>query len=286
MPAKRALVSGSDGRIGVAVVQELREHGYAATPADIAPRQPWATQTVDFTDFAQVVAAMRGHEAVIHLAAIPSPLDAAAAEVFRVNVVSTFNVLEAALTLGIRQVVMASSITALGYGFRFRPFSPRFLPIDETHPLLPQDCYGLSKKIGEDLAAGFLRRWPEMSLASLRFTAVLDADARSWIPAARRQPTNDSETYGAFWTFVDVRDAAAACRLCLERDRPGHEAYFIGAPVIYRSENIRDLMARHFPGEYPVASHIRGNASPVDCGKAERLLGWRARYNWDGAPLA
>ena len=67
--------------------------------------------------------------------------------------------------------------------------------------------------------------------------------------------------------------------------RPGHEAFLINAPRIYRSEDIRDLLTEHFPGDYPIAEHIRGAASPVDSGKAQRMLGWAARYNWDGELL-
>ena len=285
MTGKRVLVSGSAGRIGRATVEELRAHGYAVTPADLNSRQPWLTQQVDFTDLGQVISLMQGHDAVIHLAAIPSP-DAHTAEVvFRTNVMSTFNVLEAAAILGISNITMASSISALGYAFRHRRFNPLYLPIDEAHPLLSQDCYGLSKMVGEELAEGYRRRATEMSLVSLRFTFVVDESAQNWLPAAREQPTDDVSTYGAFWTFVDVRDAAAACRLALEYEQPGHEAFYICAPIIYRKDDIRDLMAKHFPGDYPIGDGVRGGASPVDVSKAARLLGWKARYNWDGTSL-
>ncbi len=286
MSGKKVLVSGSDGRIGRATVLELQAHGYDVRPADLNATQPWDTQIVDFTDLGQVIGVMQGQDAVIHLAAIPSPSVHTAEVVFRTNVMSTFNVLEAATILGIRNIAMASSISALGYAFRHRPFNPLYLPIDEAHPLLSQDCYGLSKMIGEELAEGFSRRNPAMSLVSLRFTFVADESAQSWLPAARQQATDNVSTYGAFWTFVDVRDAASACRLALEYEAPGHEAFYICAPIIYRCEDIRDLMAKHFPGDYPIADSVRGGASPVDVSKAARLLGWRARYNWDRSPLS
>ena len=286
MSGIKVLVSGSDGRIGRATVEELLAHGYEVTAADVNPRQAWNTKQVDFTDLGQVIGVMRGQDAVVHLAAIPSPVAHPAEVVFRANVLSTFNVLEAATILGVSNVTMASSISAMGYAFRHRAFNPLYLPIDEAHPLLSQDCYGLSKMIGEELAEGFLRRTPGMSLASLRFTFVVDEAARSWLPAAREQPTDDTSTYGAFWTFVDVRDAASACRLALEFEQPGHEAFYICAPIIYREDDILDLMAKHFPGDYPIGGSLRGIRSPVDVGKAKRLLGWKARYNWDGAPLS
>ncbi|MCY4072859.1 MAG: NAD(P)-dependent oxidoreductase [Chloroflexi bacterium] len=281
MTIGKVLVSGADGKIGRVTVEELIEHGYDVTPADKERKQVWDTQLVDFEDLGQVIGVMRGHDAVIHLAAIPSPTAHTADVVFRNNVISTFNVLEAAAILDIKHVVLASSISALGYAFRFRHFNPVYLPIDEAHPTLSQDCYGLSKMVGETLAEGFLRRIPDMSLASLRFTTVIDDDAQGWLRAARGRPTRDDERYGAFWTFVDVRDAASACRLAMTHTRPGHEAFNICAPSTYREEDTRELLARHFPGDYPVASELKGNASPVDPGKAERLLSWKARYDWD-----
>ena len=216
MANMKVVVSGSDGRIGQATVAELRDHGYDVTPADIARRAAWNTQIVDFTDLGQVIGVMRGHNAVVHLAAIPSPEAHTNDVVFRNNVVSTFNVLEAATILGVKTVVMASSISALGYAFRHRYFHPHYVPIDEAHPLLSQDSYGLSKMIGEALAEGFLRRSPDMALVSLRFTLVVDESAREWMRPARENPPDSGATFGAFWTFVDVRDAAAACRLALE----------------------------------------------------------------------
>ena len=285
MAGRRVLVSGSDGRIGRATVRELQAHGYEVTPADVLSSQPWRTQIVDFQDLGQVIGVMQGQDAIVHLAAIPSPELHTNEVVFRNNVVSTFNVLEAAAILGIKKVVMASSISALGYAYRHLPFNPLRLPIDEDHPLLSQDSYGLSKMVGELMAEGFARRGPDMSLVSLRFTMVLDDKERQWIGPARERQPDSGATHGAFWTFVDVRDAASACRLSLEYDRPGHEAFLISAPHIYRPEDIRELFARYFPGDYSVAEQLKGQNSPVDCSKAERLLGWRALYNWDGEPL-
>ena len=280
MAINKVLVTGSAGKIGRVTVNELREHGYTVTPADRVSGEAWGTQLIDVEDLGQVIGVMHGHDAVIHLAAIPTPTRHTAEVVFRNNVMSTFNVLEAATILGINNVVIASSLSALGYAYRHRLFNPVQVPIDEEHPLLSQDTYGLSKMVGEELAEGFVRRTPEMSLVSLRFTLVLDERAREWMHK-RRESSADAPD-GAFWTYVDVRDVAASCRLSMEYNTPGHEAFYITAPNIYLAEPVEELLATHYPGDYPVADHIKGDASPVDCSKAERLLGWKPRYNWDG----
>ncbi|MCY4024488.1 MAG: NAD(P)-dependent oxidoreductase [Anaerolineaceae bacterium] len=281
MASKRVLVTGSAGRVGRAVVREMQDHGYLVTPVDRSAQRHEDTVAVDMQDLGHVTGVMHGVDAVVHMAAIPSPTRDPPEVVFRNNVMSTFNVLEAAALLGVRNVVLASSISALGYAFRHRDFNPLQIPIDETHPLLSQDSYGLCKMAGEELAEGFVRRMPDLAVSSLRFTWVLDQEDIQVARKAREQ--RDSSGGGAFWTWVDVRDAASACRLAVERNRPGHEAYYIAAPEIRLDIPIEDLLARHYPGDYPVAPEIQGSASPVDCSKAQRLLGWMARWNMDGS---
>ena len=281
MTMRKILVTGSAGRVGQAVVPELREHGYQVTPVDRSSQRHEDTIALDMQDLGQVTGVMHGVDAVVHMAAIPSPRRDPPEVVFRNNVMSTFNVLEAAALLGVRNVVLASSISALGYAFRHRSFNPLHIPIDETHPLLSQDSYGLCKMVGEELAEGFVRRTPDLAVSSLRFTWVLDQEDILVARKAREQ--RESSGGGSFWTWVDVRDAASACRLAVERNRPGHEAYYIAAPEIRLDMPIEDLLARHFPGDYPVAPEIRGTVSPVDCSKAQRMLGWQARWNLDGS---
>lgn len=277
----KVLVTGSAGRVGRAVVPELREHGYQVTLVDLSSQRHEDAIALDMQDLGQVTGVMHGVDAVVHMAAIPSPRRDPPEVVFRNNVMSTFNVLEAAALLGVRNVVLASSISALGYAFRHRDFNPLHIPIDETHPLLSQDSYGLCKMAGEELAEGFVRRTPDLAVSSLRFTWVLDQE--DVLVARKARERRESSGDGAFWTWVDVRDAASACRLAVERNRPGHEAYYIAAPEIRLDMPIEDLLARHYPGDYPVAPEIRGTVSPVDCSKAQRMLGWQARWNLDGS---
>lgn len=281
MDINKVLVTGSDGMIGRYTVRELEAHGYDVTKADLRSTQDWHTHIIDFEDLGQVIGIMAGHDAVIHMAAIPNPGRHANEVVFRNNVMTSFNVLEAATILGIKNIVTASSLSALGHAWRHREFDPVYLPIDEPHPLLSQDCYGLSKMIGEVLADGYLRRIPDMKIVSLRFTEVIDtpvhANGKDYYEAPDPNPKN-----AAFWTYVDVRDAATSCRLSMEADITGHEAFYIVAPNTYRPESIDDLMRANYPGDYPIADHITGSVSPVDCSKAEKLLGWTAQYNYDG----
>ncbi len=278
----KILLTGSSGRIGQVTARELLEHGYTVTGADQGIAGPAHTFITDLCDLGQVMTVMAGHDAVIHLGAIPSPAIHPAEVVFRNNTLSTFNILEAATLLGIHKVVLASSVSALGYAWRHRHFNPHYLPIDEDHPLLSQDAYGLSKMVGEVLAEGFVRRTPQMSISSLRFTLVIGEESYgTLIPQLRKDPANSN----SFWTYIDVRDAALSCRLALEDTRPGHDAFLISAPNSYMDEPTVDLFNRYYPGIEQIAADFGGSSGVFDCRHAAERLGFNARYNWDQTPL-
>lgn len=273
----KVLVTGSNGRVGRYTVQDLLEHGYDVTGADLAPSSTVRTYVTDFTDLGQTTSVMHGHDAVIHMAAIPSPTIHPAEVVFQNNVMSTFNVLQAATMLGIKKVVLASSCSALGWAFKFRHFDPEYLPIDEQHPLVSQDAYGLSKVIGEQLGDGFVRRTPDMSVVSMRYNTVFQP-GDGLAERLRDRPDDNA----GFWGYIDVRDCATVNRLAIEQAAPGHHAYFICAPNIYMRESSPELMQRYMPGVKHVKAGWGGHMAFTDSSLVERELGFRPVYNWDG----
>lgn len=279
---RNILVTGSSGGIGKVVVRELLAHDYHVTGADLhrAHENPIRTYITDFEDLGQTFGVVEGHDAIIHLAAIPSPMAHTPEVVFRTNLMSTFNILQAATVLGIQKVVLISSLSALGTAFHFRHFDPLYLPLDEAHPLLSQDAYGLSKQLGEDLAEGFIRRTPGMSISSMRFTSVF---LESYHEHHQGLPQS-YDHYRALWTYIDVRDAARSCRLAMEYTTPGHEAYYITAPETYLDVPTLDVIKKYYPSVERIAAGFGGHMAPVDCSKAERQLGFKPHYYWDGRP--
>jgi nucleoside-diphosphate-sugar epimerase len=196
--------------------------------------------------------------------------------VFRTNVMSTFNVLEAASTLGINRVVYASSVSVLGFPFFVQPFAPDYVPIDEAHALLPQDAYALSKRIGEELADGFTRRGC-LTVVSLRFP---------WIHTPRTfaeqvQPLWKDPAAGAsnLWSYIDSRDVAEAARLALTAEVSGHVACFVAASDSFMPIPSRMLVADHYPTAI-IQDGLTDHASLLSSAKAQAMLGFRARYSW------
>ncbi len=276
----KVVVTGGSGRAGRYIIPELVSHGYEVVNADLVPGPDQGARfyRVDCTDFGQVVAALRGADAVIHMAAIPNPLDMPVHEMFRINMMSNWNVLEAAEIHGIRKVVMASSINALGASFSRGPVRPLYLPIDEEHPTRAEDGYALTKWLGEEMATAFCRR-REMQVASMRFHALMDVETQKRLQA---RPITDptGRQAMAFWGWTDRQDAARACRLAIEKDWTGHEAFFINARDTVLSIPTEAAIARAYPG-VPLKKPLPGFASAIDTSKAERILGWVHQAEWE-----
>ena len=275
------VVTGGSGLAGHHVVADLVAHGFAVTNVDRTQAEQAGSvyRHADVGDLGQVYGCLRGAEAVVHLAAIPRPGSETNEVVFRTNVLSTFHVLEAAANLGIPRVILASSVSVLGFPFFYRPISPQYVPVDEDHPVLAQDPYALSKVLSEEMGKAFVRR-TGMTVVSLRF---------AWIHTAitfRQQvcPLRDNPAGGAanLWSYVDARDVAQACRRALEADVSGHEAFFVAAPNSFMTIPTADLVRRY----YPATALTYAESGLTDCpsllnsAKAARMLGYRAEYTW------
>jgi len=188
----KVLVTGAAGDIGKAVSQRLIEQGWDLQLIDLADSLedsvPFASEYArrDIMDFDALKTQMQGCDAVVHLAAIRAPNLAPAPEVFRVNVAGTFNVYEAAAQLGIKRVVQASSINAIGCGWSIDEIHPQYFPIDEEHPRVTNDPYSLSKQMVEDIADYFYRR-DGISGTSLRFPGVYNREKLSKDYVERQQ---------------------------------------------------------------------------------------------------
>jgi UDP-glucose 4-epimerase len=137
----RILVTGARGKVGSATVAALVDAGHDVTATDVgrpvfeARREAVAYIQADLTDAGDAFAVARGHEAVVHAAAIPDPTSNPPHRVFQNNLMAAFNTLEAAVRLGVARFVNLSSETVPGFSFPERPWLPEYVPVDERHPV-------------------------------------------------------------------------------------------------------------------------------------------------------
>jgi nucleoside-diphosphate-sugar epimerase len=235
----KILVTGGVGNVGPAVIERLVRAGHTVRFIGRRPGMRFeGAQYVqcDVTDIACLKAQAAGMDAVVHLAAISGPHQAPPEEVFRVNCLGTFNVYEAAANAGIRRVVQASSINALGFGFGVRDFTVHSVPIDEDHPTTPTDAYSYSKNIAEHIAEYHWRR-DGISGCSLRIPATVP------FPHYEEKPNRD---------FVTACRAEAAVLLALDpRERREKVAGWLRLLEEGRSRRVFERPPEDWKGLFP-----------------------------------
>ena len=270
-------VTGASGELGRALVPYLLAQGHAVVSLDrsmpsvsFVPSAHAARAILaDLTDFGQVVASLRDCEAVIHLAAHRSPVNAPDTVVYNENTASSYNVLSAAAALGIKRVCLASSINAIGGVFSRSPRYDYF-PLDEQHPTYAEDPYALSKWVLEQQADAFARRYAWLTIASLRF---------HWLSESRAQAIEKNAAFGLgavrhLWAYVLLSEACRACLLALTAPFTGHHALYIVAPRTVAEAPSLELARQYYP-DTPIRGALAGQAGFFNCAQAERVLGWR-----------
>ena len=283
---EKVVVTGGSGRAGEYIIAELAANGYEVHNADaVAPRagspsnaaQFWR---IDVTDYGEVLNALTGADAVIHMAAIPAPNMDPEHKVFRINMMANWNVLEAAEVHGIGRICMASSINAVGAGWGSKLYTPEYYPVDENHPTRVEDAYSQSKWLGEEMGEAFVRRRPgKVQIANMRFHGLWDPETAKQHLESGDKTSIDGRYPMGFWSWVGRHDAARACRLSIEKEFGGHEAFFINATdTVLEIPTMTALEAVH--PEVEIREPLPGFTSPLSVKKSEELLGWVPVESW------
>jgi nucleoside-diphosphate-sugar epimerase len=292
----KVVLTGGAGRLGPHAIRELLSHGHQVLCLDaVAPAEKLCPHVVlDLSAVEELRALFAGADGVLHLARKRFPYtengyDAQSrswssndvwgdAERFAENVAMANNVLTAAWEAGVKKIVCGSSLAVYGLYYPLRPRFPDYLPVDEEHPRRPEDPYGLSKLVGEKLCDSFARK-SGIQIASMRFAGIAAEAQIAVLLQRRKEPL--CRGIGALWSYINVRDAAVACRLALEADFSGHEAFNICAPRTYMDTPTMVLVQAYLPEVKQIRADLRGPRSGYDTGKAERLLSFSAVHLLD-----
>lgn len=284
MNKKRIVVTGGSGKAGKWIVKELVEQGYEVLNLDWKlPEEPLCqTLIVDLNDLGQVHNALSQYsirdrqpvEAVIHFAAIPQAFVFPNDVTFRNNVMNTYNILEAAANLDIRKVVLASSESSYGIVFASKFFAPNVLPVDESHPQLSEDSYGLSKMVNEMTGEAFHRR-TGMQVISFRLGNILEPKD---YPKVRETFATPEDRIRILWSYIDVRDMAVACRLAVEKEGLGAQALILAADDTSTDIPSEQLIRTLMPELAEYGPLLPERTSFLSNAKIKEVLGWKQQH--------
>lgn len=288
-------VTGGNGRVGRSVLAHLNEEGYRTINLSRGKQDESHSDvylTTDLLDAGEVYGSLAksGADAVVHLGMLPTPDVTPGYRTYESNVMSSYQVLEAAGALGIDTVVLASSFSAIGGGYEPEPITVDYLPVDEDHRLTPSNPYGMGKQTLEIVADGFARRSEDRprTITSLRFPWIVDDELayETFLEADRtlaglRASGDFHAQRNTLFTYVHVSDAVNLVRRTVEADFTGHERIWVSAPDTSVETPSREIAAKVFPHV-----EVRGGlnecdyAALVDTTKAQELFDWIPEWSW------
>ncbi len=274
----KVVITGTAGLLGPFVVDHFLEHGYEVISSDI--RRPEVVKAhhyiADTGNMGECYGILSGADAVVHLAAIPVAYSHPNDVTFRNNVMSTYNILEAADNLGIKKAVIASSECTYGICNSLTGLAPRYVPMDEEHPALPEDSYGLGKIVGEEITRAIHRRHG-MQIVNFRIGNIMTPEKYKRFPGFIHDPKQRTKI---LWSYIDARDIAAACRLAIEKDGLGTQVINLAADDTSSAIPSRQLMAEIYPQVTDFREPLEGFETLLSNKKAKEVLGWQPAHFW------
>ena len=292
MTAKRVVFTGGTGKAGRHALPHLKSKGYDLLNVDLAPSEHAEIKTLiaDLTDSGQAFNALTTHfgldrfengkppsppDAVVHFAAIPRVLIEPDNETFRVNTISTYNVIEAAAKLGVRKIVIASSETTYGVCFAEGDKNFHSFPLEEDYDVDPMDSYGLSKVVNEKTARAFAMRYG-IDIYALRIGNVIEPHEYDRFPGFLANLA--SRKRNAF-SYIDARDLGEIVHLAIVKDGLGFQVFNAVNDAITATIPTPEVLKRYFP-EVPITRELGEFEAPLSNRKAREVLGFKEVHNW------
>lgn len=276
----KVVVTGAAGKIGRWTVRTIMEAGHEVIASDRLLREESRSKNfiqADLTNYGQVCQLLKGCDAVVHLGNIPTDVRNTSQYIFENNMMVNFNILEACKDFQIKKLVWASSETVLGYPFV--PEELKYLPLDEEHPTNVKSSYAMVKRLTEILSEMY-HKLTKAQIVALRFANIYEPDEYEKIPIMHWHDERQKDVQKKNgWAYCDVRDAARACLLALEKNSLGNDVFHITAPDTIMPELSKDLVDRYFPN-VTLKRPIEGHETLMSHDKAKKILGFEPQYTW------
>lgn len=278
----------------------LLDQGHQVLNVDLTPLPHPTVHTLkaDLTDSGQTFNALSSHfhlshyenprrpdgsgvqtpDAVIHFAAYARNMLVPDSECFRGNVLSTYNVIEAACKLGINKIIIASSETTYGVCFAQGDCDYHSFPLEEdSYDNDPEDTYATSKLCGERCARSFARRFPGTDIYALRIGNVIEPhEYESDFPGYVEKPETRKRNA---WSYIDARDLGQICDLCVKKDGLGFQIFNATNDTITTKIPTKEYLQKVCP-DTPITREMGEWEAPLTNKKIRDILGFKEEHNW------
>jgi UDP-glucose 4-epimerase len=279
----KILITGAGGNLGRVLAPALNERGYTPILMDYRKIDtPFSFIQGDITDSKMVEKAVQGVDVIVHAAALhgihlPKYTDS---QFWDLNVTGTHNLYQAAVKNGVSKVIFCSTMGV--YGKSIQSDSDSYLSVTEDFSLEPQDIYGLSKKIGEEMSSHYLRKYGIRTI-SMRLGMFVPEEFVHY-------------GFRLLKGGVDDRDVAQAFILAIENEEIENDAFNIMSKVPFTKEDERELIIyprqvieKYYPGSNDIFVENNINVEEIMkiwgktlwlIDKAENQLGYSPLYNF------
>jgi nucleoside-diphosphate-sugar epimerase len=315
---QRIVFTGGSGKAGRHVIPYLLSRGHEVLNLDLTPLDHPSVYTLktDLTDAGQVFNAFTSHfhindysnprhsdtvpvgpvDAVIHFAAYARNMLVPDNECFKGNVLSTYNVIEAACKLGIKKIIIASSETTYGVCFTQGDSDYHSFPLEEDYDcgkdmsyqniawlyakesiVDPMDTYATSKLCGERCARSFARRFPGTDIYALRIGNVIEPhEYERDFPEYVNKPETRKRNA---WSYIDARDLGQICDLCIKKDGMGFQVFNATNTTSSLKVPTMDYLMMSCPNT-PITREMGEFEAPLSNRKAREVLGFKEEHPW------
>ncbi|UXN57117.1 NAD-dependent epimerase/dehydratase family protein [Phyllobacterium zundukense] len=289
---KRIVFTGGTGKAGRHVVPYLVDKGYEVLNVDLAPLDYPGVNTInaDIADSGQMFDVLSSHfgfegfetgkgpapiDAVVHFAAVPRVLIRPDNETFRINTIGTYNVIEAAVKLGIKKIIVASSETTYGVCFAEGDKDFHHFPLEEDYDTDPMDSYGLSKVLNEKTARAFVMRYGA-DIYALRIGNVIEPHEYDRFPAFLADPMSRKRNA---WSYIDARDLGQIVDLAIRKDGLGFQVFNAVNDTITANLPTREFLEKYCP-DTPIRRELGEFEAPLSNRKTREVLGFHEEHDW------
>jgi UDP-glucose 4-epimerase len=289
---QRIVFTGGSGKAGRHAVAHLKAKGHEILNVDLKDVGLPGVYTLvaDLTDSGQVFNALTTHfgyggydkgkppaapDAVVHFAAIPRILAEPDNKTFSSNVVSTYNVIEAACKLGVKKIIIASSETTYGVCFAEGDKDYKKFPLEEDYEIDPMDSYGLSKLVNEQTARAFAARYGN-DIYALRIANVIEPNQYERFPGFVADPPSRKRNA---WSYIDARDLGEIVHLALGKTGLGFQVFNAVNDTITADLPTEKFLAKYAPNT-PITRKLVEHEAPLSNRKIREVLGFKEAHNW------